>query len=267
MATKAILEVIQNIFRFPNLWGSILPLQFIGIYGIYSLTQGIAPNWWWVATLIGYFLLAILGISAGYHRLFCHNGYRANLTVRRLLLYLAILAGQGSPIYWIGIHKGYHHKFSDTDKDAHSPKHGFWHSYILWMFKMKTMSLRTVVGLFKDSDIVFAHRHYQLIFWVSHLTFAIINFELWFWSLGFAAFITLHSFLIQTSVTHLKWAGYKNYPTKDNSVNVVWLFPFILGEAWHNNHHGNPTNPNYGRRWYELDPTYYIIKLLRKNNV
>jgi stearoyl-CoA desaturase (delta-9 desaturase) len=78
-------------------------------------------------------------------------------------------------------------------------------------------------------------------------------------------FITLHCFLIQTCLTHIPALGYKNYPTADNSINSPWLFPIILGEAWHNNHHSDGRNPNYGgRHWWELDPTYWIIKLIRK---
>lgn len=256
--------IIKNTFLFPNLWGSIIPLQFIGAYGIYLLVQGKAPDWWWAGTIFGYILFTMIGISAGYHRLFCHKGYEVNKFTKRLLLWLAMMAGQGGPIYWIGIHKGYHHRYADTDKDSHSPKHGFWHSYILWMFTMNKMSLRSVTGLLRDPDMVFAHRYYQFIFWISHLVFALINFELWFWCMGFAAFVTLHVFLIQTSVTHLTWAGYRNYNVKDNSVNIPWLFPLLLGEAWHNNHHGNPRNPNYGgRRWWEIDPTYWIVKLIK----
>jgi stearoyl-CoA desaturase (delta-9 desaturase) len=111
--------------------------------------------------------------------------------------------------------------------------------------------------------MIFAHKHYIKIFWLSHLAVALINFELWLYLMGFAAFITLHSFLIQTSVTHLSWAGYRNYNVKDDSVNVPWLFPVILGEAWHNNHHGDGRNPNYGRKWWEFDPTFWLIKIIR----
>lgn len=262
MEKKTLTQIIKNAFLFPNLWGSIIPLQIIGVYGIYLIATGSAPEWWWIATLAGYVLLAMLGISAGYHRLFCHNGYTVNTITKRILLWLAMVAGQGSPIYWIGVHRGYHHRYADTDKDAHSPKHGFWHSYILWMFKMRSISIKSVARLLKDPDMVFAHRYYQAIFWGSHIAVAVINFQVWLWLMGFAAFITLHCFLIQTSVTHIKSIGYKNYQTKDNSVNVPWLFPFIFGEAWHNNHHGNPRSTNYGRRWWELDPTYWLIQLI-----
>lgn len=258
-------QLIRNTLYHKNLWGSIVPMQFFGLYAIYNIFAGVAPSYWWVLTLIGYVLFAMLGISAGYHRLFCHKGYEVNLFTKRILLYLAMLAGQGSPIYWIGIHRGYHHRYADTDKDAHSPRHGFWHSYILWMFKMKTMNIRSVVDLLRDKDMAFAHRHYQVIFWVSHLIFALLNFQMWLYLMAFPIFITLHCFLAQTSITHLPWAGYRNYNVKDDSVNVIWLFPFVLGEAWHNNHHGEGRNPNYGsRNWWEFDPTYYLIKLIKK---
>lgn len=264
MEKTTLTQIVKNTLVFPNLWGAIIPMQFVGAYSIYSIANGSAPSWWWIASIIGYVLLAMLGVSAGYHRLFCHGGYKVNTFTKRLLLWLAIVAGQGSPIYWIGIHRGYHHRYSDTEKDAHSPRQGFWHSYILWMFKMRKMSIRSVVDLLRDSDMAFAHRHYQTIFWASHLLVAIANFDLWLYLMAFPAFITLHCFLAQTSITHLRWAGYRNFNVKDDSVNVPWLFPFILGEAWHNNHHGDGRNPNYSKKWWELDPTYWIIKVIRK---
>jgi stearoyl-CoA desaturase (delta-9 desaturase) len=206
----------------------------------------------------------MLGVSAGYHRLFSHKGFAVNRPTKLLLLWFGILAGQGSPVFWIGIHRGYHHRYADREGDAHSPRDGFWHSYILWMFKRDSMSIRSVVDLLQDPDMVFAHKHYIKILWITNLLVALISVDLWIYLLAFPAFITLHSFLIQTSVTHLHWSGYRNYNVKDDSVNVPWLFPIILGEAWHNNHHGEGRNPNFGRRWWELDPTYWLIKLIEK---
>jgi stearoyl-CoA desaturase (delta-9 desaturase) len=68
----------------------------------------------------------------------------------------------------------------------------------------------------------------------------------------------------QALANALSKLGYRNYPTKDDSVNCPWLFPLLLGEAWHNNHHGDGRNPNYGRRWWELDPTFWLIKIIEK---
>jgi len=257
-------SALKNTIHFPNLWGSIIPMQIFGVYALYEIFVGQAPSWWWAATVTGYICIKMLGISAGYHRLFSHAGYKVNIIVKRILLFFGILAGQGSPIFWIGIHRGYHHRYADKPGDAHSPKDGFWHSYIGWMFTRSKMSIRSVVDLLRDPDMVYAHRHYIKILWATNIILAIISIDLWLYLLAFPTFITLHSFLTQTSVTHLYWAGYRNYAVSDNSVNVPWLFPIILGEAWHNNHHGDGRNPNYGRRWWEIDPTYWLICLIRK---
>ena len=264
MEKTSIIQLVKNTFRFTNLWGSIVPMQIIGLYAMYSISVGSAPVWWWIPVAVGYVCLMMLGVSAGYHRLFSHKSFAVNRPTKLLLLWFGILAGQGSPLFWIGIHRGYHHRYADREGDAHSPRDGFWHSYILWMFKRDSMSIRSVVDLLQDPDMVFAHKHYIKILWITNLVVALISIDLWIYLLAFPAFITLHSFLIQTSVTHLHWSGYRNYNVKDDSVNVPWLFPIILGEAWHNNHHGEGRNPNFGRRWWELDPTYWLIKLIEK---
>jgi stearoyl-CoA desaturase (delta-9 desaturase) len=57
--------------------------------------------------------------------------------------------------------------------------------------------------------------------------------------------------------------GYKNFQTKDNSVNVPWIWPLVLGECWHNNHHGKPGAWYFGERWWELDPSALFIWMYR----
>jgi stearoyl-CoA desaturase (delta-9 desaturase) len=261
METK---NIIKNIFKQPNLWGSVVPMNIFGIYALYSIFLGSAPAWWWIATITGYVCIAMLGIAIGYHRLFCHSGFKVNKLVKRILLFFGVLAGQDSPIWWISVHRGSHHRYADTPKDAHSPKDGFWHSYILWIFKTRTIKARAVIDLLRDPDMIFVHRHYLKILWGTNIILAVISIDLWLYLLAFPTFITLHCFLTQTSVTHLQWAGYRNYNVNDDSVNVPWLFPFALGEVWHNNHHGDGRNPNYGgRRWWELDPSFWIIQAIR----
>jgi stearoyl-CoA desaturase (delta-9 desaturase) len=259
-------NIIANTFRQTNLWAGIVPMQFLAIWALWNVFTGQAPDWWWITTLIGYVCLTMIGISAGYHRLFCHKGFKVNRVVKLIMLWFGMIAGQGSPIFWIGIHRGYHHRYADGPGDAHSPRDGFWHSYILWMFKRETMSLRSIPDLLRDPDMVFAHRHYTKILWGTHLAIALISINLWLYLLLLPAFITLHCFLLQTCLAHYRFLGYRNFEVKDNSVNIPWLFPLILGECWHNNHHGHSRCPNYQHQWWELDPTYWIIKLIKLKN-
>lgn len=245
---------------------SIVPVQIFGLYAIYKLFFDIVPDWWPFATLIGYICIMMIGVSACYHRLLSHKGFTVNSVVKKIMLWFAAISCQGSPIFWVTIHRGYHHRYSDTDKDPHSPIHGFWHSYILWMFKIRDgdHNIKYVVDLLRDNDVLFFHKYYNYILWISNLLILLISFDLWLYGVMLPAFLTFHSFAFQTSMNHSKKYGYRNSVTRDDSVNVLWLWPLILGEAWHNNHHEDAMNPNYGgRRWWELDPTFWIIQLLR----
>jgi stearoyl-CoA desaturase (delta-9 desaturase) len=56
--------------------------------------------------------------------------------------------------------------------------------------------------------------------------------------------------------------GYRNVDLPDNSKNT-WVFgTLMLGELFQNNHHVEPENPNFGRRWFEWDPVYWAILAL-----
>lgn len=254
--------MFKNIIKTPQLYAVVLPLQIFGILSIYIALE--TPNWYYY-TLIGYICIMMLGISGCYHRLICHKGYTVNNFIKRVLLWFGILGGQGSPIFWCMVHRRYHHRHTDKEGDLHSPIHGLLHSYILWQFKLPDIKLnpRDSIDLFKDNDCVFIHNHYIKLFYISNLIFALISFNIWMTMIILPAFIAFHSFSIITSLSHIQKLGYKNYKTDDNSINCIWLFPILLGDAWHNNHHGSPKNPNYQKRWFELDPTYLLIKLIK----
>jgi stearoyl-CoA desaturase (delta-9 desaturase) len=265
MEKKSLIETFKEA---PLLCYLVVVLQAFGICALYNIFSGNAPSYWWIGTIIGFILLKMLGIDAGYHRLFSHRSFTVGKWMKYFILWCGILAGQGSPIFWVTSHRGYHHRYSDTDNDPHSPKHGFWHSYILWIFKIKEgdMTMKSIPDLMRDPIMIFAHRHFFKIFILSHLLFSLISVNFWLYTLAFPAFITLHVFCCQTSMAHYSKLGYKNYETKDNSTNVPWLWPLMQGDCWHNNHHRDPKNPNYGgRHWWELDPTYWLIKLIRRS--
>jgi len=260
-------QMLKNTLTIKHLWGGIIPLNIFGVWAIYNICIGNAPSWWWMATIVGWIFMKFVGVGAGYHRLFSHHGFPVSKFMKRFILFCGAIAGQGSSILWVGIHRGLHHRFSDTDKDPHSPEDGFWHSYILWMFKMKEgdVPVRSIPDLLRDPDHVFVHKYYSYLLWAVYGVTALISVDAFFYLLALPAFITLHVFCLQTSVVHYEKLGYKNYNTKDTSANIPWLFLITQGECWHNNHHGDAKNPNYGgRRWWELDPTYWIICLLRK---
>lgn len=257
--------ILKNIFKMPNLWGGVIPLQLLGIYAICTIPDN---SDWWIYTVIGYVCVMMLGVSGCYHRMLSHRGFEVHPVMKKIMMWFAAVSAQGSPIFWVTVHRGYHHRYSDQDRDPHCPEHGFWHSYIWWMFKINEgdMNTKYIVDLLRDPVCLFFHKHYKWILWGSHLIIALISVKLWLFGLILPAFITFHSFSLQTSLNHSHTYGYKNLDTNDQSKNVLWLFPLILGEAWHNNHHADAKNANYGKRWWELDPTWWLIRLIRTDS-
>lgn len=246
----------------------LIPINLAGLLAIFIFFTGDISYYWLFAVVLGYIIQKEIGISSGYHRLFSHYSYEVSRPIKLFILWCGLIAGQGSPYWWAALHRGYHHKHSDTDRDPHSPIHGFWHSYILWLFKIKEkdISTRYIIDLIRDKDLAFAHKYYIPIFVISHFSVACINLNVWLFFMALPSFLTLHSYCLQTSVQHLGKGGYQNFNTKDNSMNNCFIFPIVLGDAWHNNHHADPGNPNFGKRWWEIDTTYLLIKILRLRN-
>jgi stearoyl-CoA desaturase (delta-9 desaturase) len=71
----------------------------------------------------------------------------------------------------------------------------------------------------------------------------------------------LHVTWFVNSASHI-W-GYKNYETRDDSRNLWWVAIVAYGEGWHNNHHALPRLAQHGHKWWEFDPTFQVIRLLR----
>ncbi len=215
-----------------------------------------------LATLISFYVLNIIGNWMMLHRYYSHKSFEFKSdTVRKILTGLSILSGRGSPLGWVYIHRQ-HHAYSDTEKDPHSPKHlkyklfGFGHYEKMESEKMKLFLVKDLM----TNEQLFIHKYYMLFILAFVLLLGIVSIEILY-------FIwILPAFLVHLSQNNFNYFGhtngYRNIETKDDSKNNIWLFPFILGEAWHNNHHGNPARYTTKIKKYEFDPVTTIIKLV-----
>lgn len=260
-------DFIKITFKHDMLWVCILLTHVVGIYGVcYTVANGFSYIHL-MYFLCGWFATMILGITAGFHRMLSHKSFETYAPIRCILILCGILAGQGSPIFWAAIHRYIHHPNSDTNKDLHSPIHGFWHSWFLWLWKIESDDIdpRKAVEFLHDPFLRFTHKWYLVIYLFLHGILAIISIELWIWFAIIPSIVTFHSYSITNSLTHLKKLGYRNFNTKDNSTNIWWLWPIILGDCWHNNHHARVKSFHFGNKnWWEIDPAGFVIGLIKK---
>lgn len=261
---KKIIHIIKTTFSLTNLWTSVVPMQLLGFVAIFLISTNQATTAWPWYLAVGYFLIMVVGVSIGYHRLFSHRAFKAHPWIETFILWCGTLSGQGSVMFWTILHRGYHHKHADTDQDPHSPRHGFWRSYIGWMWQLKEGDLNPKYGLdlIKNPRTNFFHRHYTKIFLVSHAVIFAINWDLWLYGAVLPAFVTFHAWCLLNTMGHSSRWSYRNYDTQDRSRNVWWLWPVLFGECWHNNHHADMKNPRHGSRWWEIDPAYRICCMI-----
>jgi fatty-acid desaturase len=212
----------------------------------------------WLIVLAGFFMLGCLGVTITYHRLLSHKSWNSPYWFKVLGIILGNLSLIGSSIAWTALHRQ-HHRYTDQTGDPHSPKDGFLRAQ--WGTIFETPNIRYVPDLLREPLHVWFHKHYFLInLLVLILLFLIHPMLAATLYLAPAALV----FTIggaNNSIAHSNY-GYRNYNTNDNSHNIPLLGILMWGEGWHNNHHSDPANYNFSRKWWEFDLGGWIIKRL-----
>ena len=224
-----------------------------------------------------------LGVTMGFHRLFCHRAFQTSRAAERLLMILGCMAGQSSPFYWIATHRT-HHRHSDRDGDPHSPHAGeprrgwwrrFWHAHQGWTLETARYDPAAVRDLARRPDLSWIDRHWYAWYLLGLALPAAAGYVG-----GGTAYDALMGFLwggllrqavsqqmtfAVNSVCHV-W-GSRAYPTGDSSRNNLLVGLFSLGEGWHNNHHAFPYSARHGFRWWQADFTWNVVWLLERVGV
>lgn len=211
--------------------------------------------------LVSFYVLNIFGVWLTLHRYYSHKSFELNPVLKWLFSVIALLAGRGSILGWVYLHR-LHHAYSDEGRDPHSP-HNL--GYKLFGFgHMKKQEGEMKIFLVKElmtPDQLFIHKWYVLLLLPIVIAIGIIDLQFLYWVWIFPAM------LIQLSTSNFNYFGhthgYRNYTTKDQSRNNALLWPIILGEAWHNNHHGDAKNHSTKRKYWEIDPLAWFIELVQ----
>jgi len=205
--------------------------------------------------------LRIFSIGAGYHRYFSHRAYRTSRAFQFLIAFISQTSAQKSVLWWAAKHR-HHHLFSDTEVDIHSPRHkGFIYSHFGWIFARihDQADLTKVADFARYPELMWLHK-YEL---VPPLLLALVSFAVGGWPglvIGFflSTVLVYHATFCINSLAHVY--GRTRYVTADDSRNSWLLALFTMGEGWHNNHHAYQSSVRQGFRWWEIDPTFYILK-------
>jgi stearoyl-CoA desaturase (delta-9 desaturase) len=217
-------------------------------------------TWTHVALMVGFYVLSGLGITVGFHRMLTHKSFETSRPVKALLLIMGCMAVEGDPITWASTHIQ-HHAHSDDEDDPHSPLEGLWHSHMGWLFSYKHNVAVYGTWLKKDPTVVWVSKTWLL--WVALgilIPTLIAGWSGLIWGGLVRIFLTHHITWSVNSICHT--FGRRDYQTRDASRNNFIVGLLAFGEGWHNNHHAFPRSAFHGLRWWQIDLSGYLIRVM-----
>jgi stearoyl-CoA desaturase (delta-9 desaturase) len=254
------------------IWGNaafltLTPLLSIILVPIYLWQVGF--SWAPIISMILLWAMTGLGITAGYHRLFSHRTYKASAPVRLAFAVLGGAAWQNSVVEWCSDHRR-HHRLVDTDGDPYNAQRGFWWSHMGWIMVEKQANDFSNVGdLMRDPICKWQHDHYYKITIPFNLgvpiLLGLVFGDVWGMLLfaGLVRVVMVHHITFSiNSFAHI--FGSQSW-SKDNSARDSWaLSLFTFGEGYHNYHHAFETDYRNGPRWYNFDPSKWLVWCLSR---
>jgi stearoyl-CoA desaturase (delta-9 desaturase) len=201
-------------------------------------------------------------VTAGYHRYFSHKSYKLNRFWQFVFAFMAESSAQKGVLWWASNHR-VHHRYSDTDRDIHSPLKGFWWSHVGWILadKHKATDMDGIKDFAKYPELRFLNKHD----WIAPWTLGVAAFLIGGWPglvVGFfwSTVLLWHTTFLVNSAAHV--FGRRRYETDDTSRNSLVIALATGGEGWHNNHHHYQASCRQGFFWWEVDMTWYGLKAL-----
>lgn len=256
-----------------SFWFQFVPAVLLGILTITLLLTGIIPLYYLWFTFAMWVLVCGLGIAVGYHRIFSHKTHSLPTWKENIILFFATFAGQGASIFWVALHRGYHHPYADTERDIHSPfVHGKLHAFIGWQYGItetsNSVNLKYAIDFLKKPNHVWFHKNYLKILWGVPAIVAIFNWHIALTAFCLVTFIgVLQDNMVNVFGHSKSLGGYRNFDTNDKSHNNKIFGYLAWGQGWHNNHHYDPKSFDFGKgisgRWWEWDPSRIFLPLLR----
>lgn len=252
----------------------ILPFILLHLACFTVFFVGVSATALIIAVLL--YALRMFAITGFYHRYFAHKAFKTSRFVQFIFAFLAASSAQRGPLWWASHHR-HHHANSDKPDDSHSPvQHGFFWSHISWFLTNKNFNSKNerVKDLLVYPELKFLDRFdviaplflatslyalgAALEIYAPHLHTS--GLQLLVWGFVISTVVLYHMTFTVNSLAHV-WGG-RRFNTSDESRNNSLIALLTLGEGWHNNHHHFPSAARQGFYWWEIDLTYYGLKIL-----
>ncbi len=236
---------------------------FLALHFTVLLAFVTGVSWTYLAIALASYYVRMFAVTAGYHRYFAHRAFKTGRAFQFVLAVLAQSSVQKGVLWWASNHR-HHHRYSDQPEDIHSPaRKGFWWSHIGWILATdhEETRLSSIKDFARYPELVWLNRFHLVPALVgAALLFALGGLPLLVWG-GLIPTVALwHGTFFINSLTHI--VGKRRYLTTDMSRNSFLLAIVCCGEGWHNNHHFHQNTANQGWFWWEVDFTYYALRVL-----
>ena len=220
-------------------------------------------RWTYILACVLSLEIRMFFVTAGYHRYFSHRSFKTSRWFQFVIAWMAMSSSQKGILWWAAHHR-HHHRFSDQEDDLHSPTlFGFWWSHVGWILSDKYNDTRfDYIGDFAKFPELRWLNKYCLVppAVLGAALFLIGGWGLFAWGFCLSTVLLWHGTFTINSLSHI--FGKRRFPTTDTSKNN-WLLALVtLGEGWHNNHHYYMASARQGFYWWEIDLTFYTLKVL-----
>ncbi len=252
------------------------PIFFMHVAALGALFTGF--SWAAVWALAITYVVRVFALTAGFHRYFSHRAFKTSRPFQFVMAWVGTSAAQLGPMWWAANHR-HHHQHSDKEADIHSPvvKDAFW-AHIGWVMCRAYGEIQhdRIKDLSKYPELRFIDRFHVLpvisLIGLLYATGAILDayypalgtngLQMVMWGFFLSTVLVYHVTFCVNSVTHI--VGKRRFDTDDESRNSWWVALLTFGEGWHNNHHRWPLSARQGMYWWELDLSYWLLRVLEK---
>jgi fatty-acid desaturase len=232
-------------------------VQLLSTLGLIFSVFAYTGSAFWLLSLFIYFCTGCLGITVTFHRFLSHRSFSMPTALEKVFSFFGSMGGTGSALGWVALHRA-HHQHSDQEQDPHSPANGALALFLSrYRFQLNKWVVRDMIA---DPFHRFMHMYYHLILLGWSVIWLCLDFKLFLFVVAVPMAIQIWVSILSNCFNHL--LGYRNFETNEKSTNNIFIALISWGEGWHNNHHRYPRRWNFQVKWWELDISSWVIRLI-----